>query len=115
MLANEIEQQSDDVVFHPAQPLGATPSVPVFEQKLFGALTSAGERGLDALSQRAPQFVGAGMLARQLLKLGRKRALINEVVAARGRFAGGAGFALECHGHVTSRIAKQPITVTARL
>ena len=46
--------------------------MPVFEQKLFGAFASAGERRLDALRQRAPQLVGAGVLGfaaeRELLR-----------------------------------------------
>ena len=114
MLADEIEQQPDNVVFQAAQPLGATPPVPVFKQKLLGALTSAGERRLDALSQRAPQFISAGVLARQLFKLGRERGFVDEIVAAMGRFAGRAGFALECHGHVVSRIAEPYFDVIAR-
>ena len=36
MLAREVEQQADDLVFQPAQPLGAAPAVAILEQQLLG-------------------------------------------------------------------------------
>ena len=55
MLAHEFEQDADDLVFHPAQPLGAAAAMTILEQKLFGLGAALIERVLEPLGQRAAQ------------------------------------------------------------
>ena len=56
MLAHEIEQDADDLVFQPAQPLGAAAAVAVLEQQLFGFGAALVQRPLQPLRQRGAQF-----------------------------------------------------------
>ena len=56
MLARELEQDADDLVFHPAQPLGAAAAVAVFQQQLLGLVAALVERCLQPLRDASAQF-----------------------------------------------------------
>ena len=67
-LADELEQDADDLVLHLAQPLGAAPAVAVLEQQLFGlrrapAVSAAFRRCATAVrsSRSRPAWVSASV------------------------------------------------------
>ncbi len=71
MLARELVQDADDLVFHPAQPLGAAAAVTILQQQLLGLGAAVGERGLQPLRQQRAQFaVAAAMGLGQLFQVG---------------------------------------------
>src|SRR3954447_19029293 len=85
MLAREIEQQPDDLVFQPAQPLGAAASVAVVEQELFGFGAAVGERRFQPLRDcRASLAVAAAARSRELVEPGRDCANVDQFVARAG-------------------------------
>ena len=86
MLDRELEQDADDLVFHPAQPLGAAAAVAILEQQLLGLGAAVVERGLQPLRQRRAQFaLAAGMrLGEQFQVGGDGRASINSIAARDG-------------------------------
>ena len=91
MLAREFEQDADDFVFHPAEPFGAAPAVPVFEQQLLGLGAAVGQRRLEPLRHQGTQFaLVAGVGLGELFELGGDRARVDQVArAAGGAFGGG--------------------------
>ena len=72
----------DDFILHLAKALGASPSVPVLEQQLFGARPRPGQRGFEALGDGGAQFVLApGMALGERFELGDNRLRIDQVAA----------------------------------
>jgi hypothetical protein len=62
VLGRRAEQQTDDVVLHPAKPLGASAAMAVFQQLRFGPLARRPELGLERLRQgNAERIVVAGV------------------------------------------------------
>ena len=74
MLAREVEQQADDLVFHPAQPLGAAPAVAILEQQLLGLGAAVGECCFQALRHRRTQLALAAGVRPWRASPGRRRA-----------------------------------------
>ena len=115
MLARELEQQADDLVFHPAQPLGAAPAVPVLEQQLLGLGAAVVERGLQPLRQRGAQFaLAAAVGLGEAFQVGGDGAGVDQFARAPGRMLGrvrGAGFEGE-RGHGGIGIAEAGVQVT---
>ncbi len=73
------EQQADDLVLHPAQPLGAAPAVTVLEQQLFGLGPPLRQRRLEPQSERNAQFALApGMACGGGLEVGGDRRRIDQ-------------------------------------
>ncbi len=124
MLAREFEQQADDFVFQPAQPLGAAPSVAVVEQQLLGFGAAFVERGLQPLRQRGTQFApAAAMGLGQAFQVGGDRAEVDQFARMPGRLLGSrarAGFEgerghggigiAECEGQVTRSPQRYSLT-----
>ena len=104
MLAHEFEQDADDLVFHPAQPIGATATVAVLQQKLFGLSAAFDQRRLQPLRQRGAQFdVIAAMRLGECFQVGDDGAAVNEF----GRRPGGGRRAF-CESRSMTREAIGP-------
>ena len=91
MAADELEDDADDVVVHLAQPLGATPALPVLQQQALRIGAAGGERVLQRLHDGAAQrLLVAAVLLREPIELGRERALVEQLEVVGGaRFGGG--------------------------
>ena len=86
MLAHELEQNTDDLVFHLAQPLGAATAMTILEQKLFRLGAAFDQRRLEPLRQRRAQFdVVAGSVFGELFEIGDDGAAVDQL----GRRPGG--------------------------
>ncbi len=117
MLAREVEQQADDLVFQPADPLGAAAAVAVLEQQLLGLGAAGDERGLQPLRHRRAQFaLVAACALGQLFQVGGDGARVDQF-ARRPR----NGFGRRGDGGSTAReamavigIAEAVAQVTAR-
>jgi hypothetical protein len=96
MPAGEIEQQADDLVFHPAQTLGATAAVAVREQPLLGPGAAFIERDLQALRHCGAQagFVAAAPGRGEFFQLGAERACVDQLGRSLGRVCGGGACVL---------------------
>ena len=89
MLAHELEQDADDFIFQPAQPLGAAASVAVLEQQLLGLGAACEQRLLQALRHGRAQFtLGAAMGLGEYLEIRDNRAGIDQLTRAAGRMLG---------------------------
>ena len=97
MLARELEQQADDLILQPAQPLGAAPAVAILEQQQFGLGAPFVERGLQPLRQRGAQFaLAAAVGLGELFQVGGDGAAIDQLARRPGRGLGhGAAVAIE--------------------
>jgi hypothetical protein len=97
MFTREFEQDADDLVFHPAEALGAAPSVAVLEQQLLGLGTAVGQRNLELLRHQGAQVaLVAGMSLGELLEIGGDRMRVDEVARpTRGSFGSRASFLVE--------------------
>ncbi len=115
VLARELEQQADDLVFQPAQPFGAAAAVTVLEQQQLGLGAAFDERGLQPLRQRGAQFALAAAVAfGEPFQVGGDGAAVDQLARVPGRMVGrraragfegershgGTGIA-ECGGQVT--------------
>ncbi len=75
----KIEQDADDLILHPAQPLGAEPAVAVLQQQLFGVRAGRDQRRLEALRHRRAQFaLASGKSRGERLKVGGDRRGIDQ-------------------------------------
>ena len=111
MLAREFEQQADDFVFQPAQPLGAAAAVPVLEQQLLGLGAAFDKRRLQPLRQRRTQFaLAAAVRLDQLLQVGGQRACVDQIARAPGGVLGrGARNLIDgkgSHGHPIAEVGR---------
>ena len=102
MLAREFEQDADDLVLHPAEPLGAAPPVAVLEQQLLGLGAAVRQRNLELLRHLGTQIaLVAGVSLGELLQVGGYRAHVDEVARpTRGSFGSLVLFLVErerCH------------------
>ena len=78
-----------NLVFHPAQPLGAAAAVPVFQQQLLSLGAAVGEGCFQPLRHQRAQFlVAAAMGLDQVFQFGGQRARIDQVIRAPGRVLG---------------------------
>ncbi len=83
MLGRELEQYADDLVLHEAEPLGATPSVPVLDQQLLGGGAAFHQRGFELAGDGEPQLaLVAAMGDRQCFKLGRDGGRVEDLGVA---------------------------------
>ena len=79
LAAGEFEQDADDLVLHPAQPLGAAPAVAVLEQQILGVRARLRQRRFEALRHRGAQFALApGIGRREHLEIGDDRRGIDQ-------------------------------------
>jgi hypothetical protein len=77
MFAGELEEETDDLIFHHAQTLGAAPSMPILQQQPFGERAPLGQHGFEQMSDRSAQrLLVAGMELRQSIELGRRGARV---------------------------------------
>ncbi len=90
MLARELEQQADDLILQPAQPLGAAPAVAILEQQQFGLGAPFVERGLQPLRQRGAQFALAAVGLGELFQVGGDGAAIDQLARCRAEGSGTA-------------------------
>ena len=115
MLAREIEQDADDLVFHPAQTLGAAAAVAVFQQQLLGLAAALVERRFQPLRDVRAQFtLAADMGLGEFFKIRNDGAGIDQVAGVPGGRRGRrvrAGFEGE-GGHDAIRIAEAGAEVT---
>ena len=89
LAARKLVQDADDLVFHPAQPLGAAAAVPVFQQQLLGLGAAFGEGCFQPLRQQRAQFlVAAAMRLDQVFDFGGQRARVDQIVRAPGGVLG---------------------------
>ena len=83
MLAREFVEQTDDLVFHPAQALGAAAAVAVLQQHLFRARAAFVERGLQPRRQRGAQFALAAIVGLgEPLQVGGNRLRIDQIAGS---------------------------------
>jgi hypothetical protein len=76
----EVEQDADDLVLHPAQPLGAAPPVAVLKQQIGGMRARGRQRRFQPQRHRGAQLaLATGMGVRQRLKIGGERFRIDQV------------------------------------
>jgi len=116
MLAHEVEQDADDLVFQPADALGAAPAVAVLEQQLLGLGAALDQRGLQTLRHGRAQFaLAAAMDLGEFFQIGDDGAGIDQFARAPGRMLGRrawAGFEGK-RSHGATRIAEAGLEVTA--
>jgi hypothetical protein len=100
MLAHEVEQQTDDLVFEFAQPLGAAPAVTILEQQFLGLAPAFAQCGFKPPRQRHPHIaLAAGVDLRELFQFGGDRAAVDQVGRCLGGRCGGrAGCMFEGEG-----------------
>jgi hypothetical protein len=93
MLLHELVENADDLVFHPAQPLGTTAAVTIFEQQLLGLGAALVEGGLQPLGKRRAHFlVVAGMRYGEVFEVGDDGFAVDQFRRRPGRgFGAGAG------------------------
>ena len=84
LLADELEQDADDLIVHLAQPLGAAPAVAVLEQELLGLRARRRQRRLQTLRHCRAQFALASRISLgELFKIGDDRRAVDEFGAPR--------------------------------
>ena len=101
-LTRGIEQDVDDLVFHPAETFGATPPVAVLQQQLLGLGAAVGQRNLELLCHQGAQVaLVAGVSLGELFEIGSNCANVNQFARpTRGSFGSRALFLVErkrCH------------------
>jgi hypothetical protein len=80
MLGGEFKQESDDLVLHVAQPLGAAAAVSIRQQQLLGGGAPFQQRCLQAQGERRPQLsLVAGALLAELVEIGGERIHVEQV------------------------------------
>jgi hypothetical protein len=79
VFASELEQDADDLVFHPAETFRAAATVTVLQQQLLGLGAAVGQGNLEFLRYQGAQvaFV-AGVSLGEILKFGGDRTHIDQ-------------------------------------
>ena len=108
MLARELVEQADDLVFHPAQALRAAAAVLVVEQDPLGLGAAFLQHDLEALRHRGAQLgLAAGAGAGQGVELGRDGGGVDQFAELGGRFGRERGRVVESErGHGATGIAE---------
>ncbi len=89
MLARELEQQADDLVFQLAHPLGAAPAVAILQQQLLGLGAAFIEGGLEPLGDRGAHVaLVADVALGELFQVGGDGAAIDQFARRLGRRCG---------------------------